>query len=189
MTFYPKSFRGLDGAHTGMYKETMTDSYDPASDLFRQCMRHWTTGVAVACSAWAGKQHGMTVNSFVSISMHPPLFCVTINQHTRTWDLIRASGKISISILSRGQRAIADRFAGRTGVEDDRFAGLDVLFTSDGLPWFSGSLAALTGSVLHEHPLEEATLFIARVREVCYLSDQYDPLVYLNRAYHTLEKE
>ena len=149
-------------------------------------MRRWTTGVAVVCSAHNGQRHGMTVNSFVSISMNPPLFTVTLNQKTRTWELLRSSGLLTVSILSREQQAAADRFAGRSGEEEDRFHGFRVQTSPLGLPWLNGALAALEARVVHEHALPESTLFIAEVVHVLHLDEGSQPLVYLNRGYHHL---
>lgn len=53
-------------------------------DLLRQSMRHWVAGVTVVSSQYDGLRHGMTVNSFTSVSLDPPLVTVTLANDTRT---------------------------------------------------------------------------------------------------------
>jgi flavin reductase (DIM6/NTAB) family NADH-FMN oxidoreductase RutF len=53
-------------------------SFEP--DLFRRAMRAWTTGVAILMAAHAGDEYGMTINSFTSFSLDPPL---VVRRHDR----------------------------------------------------------------------------------------------------------
>ncbi len=64
----------------------------PLGEMLRRVMRHWVTGVAVVTSAMGEARHGMTVNSFVSISLDPPLVTVTMNNDTRTFALVQQYG-------------------------------------------------------------------------------------------------
>jgi len=57
---------------------------DHNSVELREVMRRWPSGVAVLTSSTREMRHGMTVNSFVSISVEPPLITVTMNNDTRT---------------------------------------------------------------------------------------------------------
>ncbi|MEI6292012.1 MAG: flavin reductase family protein, partial [Chloroflexota bacterium] len=58
------------------------------SELLRQAMRYWATGVTIVTAAHAGIQHGMTVSSFTSVSLAPAQVLVSLAQNTRTHDLI-----------------------------------------------------------------------------------------------------
>ena len=50
-------------------------------EQLRHAMRAWTTGVAVVTAAHAEQRYGMTVNSFTSISLEPPLISVTLKKN------------------------------------------------------------------------------------------------------------
>ena len=69
-------------------------------EQLRRTMRAWTTGVTVVTAIYEGKQYGMTVNSFTSISLEPPLISVALRKMTHTHDLVEKSGEFSITILS-----------------------------------------------------------------------------------------
>ena len=92
-------------------------------EQLRLVMRQWTTGVAVVTSRFGSRVHGLTANSFNSVSLYPPLVTVTLEDRTRTRDLVERSGVFAVTILSAGQKQIMDLFAGKMGREADRFAG------------------------------------------------------------------
>ncbi len=69
-------------------------------EQLRHAMRAWTTGVTVVTAAHAGQKYGMTVNSFTSISLDPPLISVALKKLTHTHDLVEKSGEFAVTILS-----------------------------------------------------------------------------------------
>ena len=153
-------------------------------ELFRRAMRTWTTGVAILIAAHEGDTYGMTVNSFSSLSLDPPLVTVTLKNTTRVFQLVTKSRAFSITILSADQQALAERFAGTLhGAE--RMAGIQVQTLSGGAPLLEGGLAGLDCRVIHTYAAGENTLFVAEVAEArVHATDQ--PLVYHNREYHHL---
>jgi len=81
--------------------------------LLRQVAGAFATGITVVCAKDAeGKIHGMTANSFLSVSLDPPLILFSINQGTRMLDYLNCGSELGISILSSEQRSISDQFAG-----------------------------------------------------------------------------
>src|SRR5574342_964743 len=93
-------------------------------EQLRHAMRAWTTGVAVITAAHNGQRYGMTVNSFTSISLEPPLICVTLKQLTHTHELVVKSGMFSVTILTAAQKELSDRFAGKLPHITNRFDGV-----------------------------------------------------------------
>src|SRR4030095_6467479 len=93
-------------------------------EKLRHAMRAWTTGVVIVTSLYEGQQYGMTVNSFTSISLEPPLICVTLKRLTHTHDLVVKSGMFSVTILTSRSEELSDRFAGKVPNLVDRFAGI-----------------------------------------------------------------
>jgi flavin reductase (DIM6/NTAB) family NADH-FMN oxidoreductase RutF len=161
------------------------DSSDSIGEQLRQAMRRWATGVSVVCSQFGEVRHGMTVNSFTSVSLDPPHVTVTMINWTRTYRLTMQSGVFSVTILSDRQQAIADRFAGRTRDNEDRFAGLDTFLMVTGAPLLVGGLAHIDCRVVHTFPLKSSTLIVGEVLAAQFAAET-NPLVYFNRTFRGL---
>lgn len=161
-------------------------SLDP--EKLRHAMRAWTTGVAIVTSVHAGQQYGMTVNSFTSISLEPPLISVALRQLTHTHDLVVKSGRFAITILAAGQKELSDRFAGKLPNIMDRFEGVPTEVPAPGeAPVFKQGLAYFQCRVVHSFPVGENTLFVAEV-VAAQGEGEGDPLVYHNRQYWRLSR-
>jgi flavin reductase (DIM6/NTAB) family NADH-FMN oxidoreductase RutF len=81
------------------------------SEAFRGAVGEFATGVAVTIVEHDGRCAGMTLNSFTSVSLDPPLVLVSLAHGTRTLDLIERAQRFSVSLLQRAQREIAIEFA------------------------------------------------------------------------------
>ena len=152
----------------------------------RSAMRAWTTGVAIVTAAHGGKQHGMTVSSFSSISLEPPLIAVSLSTGSQTRDFIAQSGAFGVTILAAGQEALSERFAGKSGAQAERMHGLQTETLVTGAPFIRGGLAFLDCRVTQTIPAGMNTLFLAEVVAVGG-DDRDSPLVYHDRAYRRLQ--
>jgi flavin reductase (DIM6/NTAB) family NADH-FMN oxidoreductase RutF len=132
-------------------------------EALRAVMRHWPTGVAILTTRHAGVAHGMTVNSFCSVSLEPPLVLASIEQAVRTHGLLEHSRIFAISFLRQGQESISNRFAGRDTENTDRFEGLEVYQAVTGAPILADNLGHLDCVVTAAHPAGNHTIFIAEV--------------------------
>jgi flavin reductase (DIM6/NTAB) family NADH-FMN oxidoreductase RutF len=168
-------------------------------EMLRAVMRHWPTGVAVLTSRHGAQAHGMTVNSFTSISLEPPLVLVCVERIVRTHTLIEQSGVFAISFLREGQAWISDRFAGRDSEHQDRFEGLATYAAVTGAPILADNLGHLDCVVSAGHQAGDHTIFVAEVVSAAVGSawasvsgDGHDhagvgPLLYFDRGYHRLD--
>ena len=93
-------------------------------EQLRHAMRAWTTGVTIVTALYDGQQYGMTVNSFTSISLDPPLVSLALKKLTHTHELIEKSGEFSVTILASDQKDLSDRFAGKHPEIKNRFEGV-----------------------------------------------------------------
>ena len=170
-------------------------SVDP--EMLRAVMRQWPTGVAVLTARHGAQAHGMTVNSFTSISLEPPLVLVCVEQIVRTHALIEKSGSFAISFLREGQAWISDRFAGRDSEHQDRFAGLATYTAVTGAPILADNLGHLDCIVSAGHLAGDHTIFVAEVVSAAVGSVGIgsagqaqagaSPLLYFDRGYHRLD--
>ena len=155
------------------------------SEQLRHAMRAWTTGVAVVTAAYDGQRYGMTVNSFTSISLEPPLVCLTLKRLTHTHELVERSGEFAVTILSSQQKELSDRFAGKHPEIQDRFEGVETEALSLNVPLIKRGMAYFDCRVVNSYPVGENTLFIAEVT-AAKREGEGDALVYHNRAYWKL---
>lgn len=153
-------------------------------EILKSTMRNWVSGVAVITSSFGGESHGMTVNSFTSVSIQPPLIVVTLANQTRTCILVKQSLKFGVTILSDQQREISDRFAGIISEDQDRFSGLQVSYLNSEIPFLGGGLAWLECVVVNQIDLGFSTLFLAEVLDTRISGGE--PLLYHNRDYYRL---
>ena len=156
-------------------------------EQLRHAMRAWTTGVAVVTAEHEGQRYGMTVNSFTSISLEPPLISVALRQLTHTHELVEKSGEFALTVLSANQGDLSDRFAGKIPNIVDRFEGVETSKLLIDAPLIKGGMAYLNCRVLNSIPVGENTLFIAEVI-AARGEGEGDPLVYHNRVYWNLVK-
>jgi flavin reductase (DIM6/NTAB) family NADH-FMN oxidoreductase RutF len=138
--------------------------------------------VTIVTAAHAGDRHGMTVSSFTSVSLAPPLIIISLHTDSRTHRLVSASGAFAVNILSASQQSLSERFAGRGSPEEDRFEGVETETLVTGAPTIPAALARLDCRVQQVIPVGMNTLFLAEV--VAARGDgEGQPLVYYNRQY------
>jgi flavin reductase (DIM6/NTAB) family NADH-FMN oxidoreductase RutF len=161
------------------------DHFPVSPQAMREVMRLWATGVAVVSSHHHGVRHGMTVSSFTSISLEPPLVLVSLSKEARTHDLVQRSGVFGVTLLDQSQQWISERFAGRTSEDQDRFSGLQTFVLHTGAAFLQGGLSFLDCKVVTGQDAGDNTLFIGQVVDL-KTGTGGDPLIYYDRDYHRL---
>ena len=157
-------------------------------EQLRQAMRAWTTGVAVVTAIHDGQQYGMTVNSFTSISLEPPLVSLTLRKLTHTHELVEKSGEFAVTVLAAYQKEYSDRFAGKHPEIKDRVEGVPTETLSINAPLLKGGIAYFNCRVVNSMPVGENTLFVAEVI-AAQGEGTGEPLVYHNRVYWNLARQ
>jgi len=80
----------------------MNDSFD--SKEFRQVLGHFPTGVVIISGLdGAGKPQGLTIGSFSSISLDPPLVGFFPGLNSKSWPAIAESGFFCVNVLAASQ--------------------------------------------------------------------------------------
>lgn len=156
-------------------------------EQFRSAMRAWSAGVTVVSAMHDGSRHGMTVNSFTSISLEPALVSISLQSSTRTHELVSRAGAFGLTILSADQAHLSDLFAGRNSEVQDRFSTIETGTLLTGSPLIVGGLAWLDCRVVHTYDAGMNTLFIAEV-VAARGSGEGRPLLYHNRKYWHLKE-
>jgi flavin reductase (DIM6/NTAB) family NADH-FMN oxidoreductase RutF len=139
----------------------MSSVVSVTSAEFRRACGRFSTGVAIASVLDAqGTPHGLTVSSFTSASLEPPLILICLGHRVSVIDAFRASAHFGINVLAEGQRDLAERFS-RKG--QDRFDGLDWRRGKTGVPILEGVLAAIECAVRQRFTAGDHDVFVGEM--------------------------
>lgn len=158
---------------------------DVSGDELKHSMRSWTSGVAIVTSVFQSEKHGMTVNSFVSVSIDPPIVCVTLANDTRTKKMVDLANIYGLSILSKDQIDLADRFSGRISDNENRFLNIVTFTMISEVPFIHGGLAFFDCVVEYKYEMKFSTSYFGLVK--CTRSFKGSPLIYHNREYRNIK--
>jgi flavin reductase (DIM6/NTAB) family NADH-FMN oxidoreductase RutF len=153
-----------------------------SSELFRRACALFPTGVAVLTTrALNGTPHGLTVNAFCSLSLHPPLILVAVDRACSLLETFETSGHFAINFLSSEQRNLSVRFS---ELPEGRFSGVAWIPGVEGAPLIEGSIGALecrTTQIIDagDHRALIGEVIAARVGEG-------EPLIFFRSSYSVL---
>jgi flavin reductase (DIM6/NTAB) family NADH-FMN oxidoreductase RutF len=159
------------------------DEAMPIDDArFRQAMGHFASGVTVVTTEHAGDLYGMTVSSFASLSLNPPLIIICIDKTVPSHDAIKGAGHFVVNILEERQEHLSRRFATTT---NDKFKGVAWHSGRLGLPVLDNTLAAIECRLHAILDGGDHTIFIGEVVDAEV--HEGAPLLYYRRGYHELK--
>ncbi len=163
----------------------MPDAPNPADGL-RTAMRLSAQPVSVVTAQTDGVARGLTVSSFTSLSLDPPLLSFALGNETLFLPVLRDSGRFALHIIGADQEAVAIRFAlpGRTPAE--QFDGLDATVDGDNVPALPHFLSRIAGTVDQLLEMGDHTLVIGRVTSAITPDADAQPLLYHDRAFRRL---
>ena len=152
----------------------------------RQVMRRWPSGVAILTASDGLTTHGLSVNSFTSVSIDPEMVTVTLANTTRAKRIVDSTGLFAINLLPETQAELSDVFAGRIPEHADRFAGVETTPGLTQIPLLKAASAHVECRVVHTYEMPHSTLYVAEVLRAEKNADA-PPLVYFNREYHRIQ--
>lgn len=160
-----------------MSVETSTDG-----EALRAVMRRMPTPVTVVTVRGAHEMRGITIGSFTSTSLAPPLICFNVEREARMHDVLRAAPRYAVHFLSDHQAPLSDHFAlpDRTGAQ--QFDPVDYHLDAHGTPVLDGALAVLHCTPYAVYDAGDHSIFVGEVIEIDE-GDEGAPLLYFNRAY------
>ncbi len=167
---------------------TMTDqpraeAHDPTSAAhLRAVLGKVPTSVAVIASTDADGPVGVSVGSFTSVSLDPPLVGFFIARSSTTWPRIAASGRFCASVLGQHQEPVSRLFATRGA---DKFGGCEWAPTTAGLPLIAGSAAWFDCEIESTTDAGDHLLVLGRVHAMGAGDDE--ALVFLGGRYGSVQ--
>jgi flavin reductase (DIM6/NTAB) family NADH-FMN oxidoreductase RutF len=128
----------------------------------------------------------MTVSSFTSVSVTPPVVMVSLSREARSHHLIERARIFGVSILSESQKAAAQCFSGLECEDDRRFEGVAMHTLVTGAPLISGGLAYLDCTLVDTYAVGTNTLFFGEV-VATQIGAAGQPLLYFDRDYRAIQ--
>ncbi|MES2523602.1 MAG: flavin reductase family protein [Gemmatimonadota bacterium] len=154
------------------------------SDLFRSVLGRFSSGITIITTHdETGRDHGMTVSAFSSLSLDPPLVLVAIANDATMAPVMSAAESFAVNILSESQEALSRRFSGKL---DDRFAGVGVTHGAMGDALLDDVLASLQCRIVARHPAGDHVIVVGEVEDG--VAHEGRPLLYYRGGYARLER-
>jgi flavin reductase (DIM6/NTAB) family NADH-FMN oxidoreductase RutF/DNA-binding MarR family transcriptional regulator len=153
---------------------------DPATDgrLFRRCLGQYGTGIAIITTETGGRRAAVTVNSFASVSLDPPLVLWSITNTSRSYPLFKNGRRFAVNILASTQMNVSTRFASKV---EDKFA--DAVWSPGefGSPLLDGCLAHFECETYSQVEGGDHTILIGLVRRAVRFEGE--PLLFAQGQY------
>lgn len=151
---------------------------------FRAALGRFASGITVVTARDRdGRDVGMTVSAFSSLSLEPPMILVCIDNGASVAPVLEHCETFAVNVLAEGQEAVSRRFAER---EVDRFDGVAVRRGVHDLALLDDALAHLECRVVARHPAGDHTILIGEVHATDLREGH--PLVYYRGGYRRLDR-
>lgn len=153
-----------------------------SAEVFKQVLSQWASGVSVVTTNDDGMLYGLTVSSFSSLSLDPPLILVCLANGNRILSMIERSQGFAVSLLATEQVAASNYFARPGRLPTPDFTEIEGRWTSCGQPVIANALAWVACALHVAIPQGDHTIVIGRVLEG-EVDPARRPLLYWSRGY------
>ena len=154
--------------------------HDPRT--LRDALGCFATGVTVVTCLNEGKPAGLTVNSFTSVSLEPPLLLVCIAKRAASADALVSASHFAINVLQTGQQPASIRFSTR---DEDRFGTTPWSCGEAGAPILKDSLGVFECERFAVYEGGDHHILVGRVVKASF-DASLDPLLYFRGRYRRL---
>lgn len=160
---------------------------DPEFDsrALRYALAHYTTGVAIITTRTPEGGHtGLTVNSFTSVSLDPPLVLFCLANRSSLLAAFEQAGYFAINLLAKGQQALSNRFASPSS---NSWEGVKYRTGEHGCALLTGALGSLECATRAVYPGGDHLILVGQVMRF-EVAAPGDPLVFYQGAYGTFTR-
>jgi flavin reductase (DIM6/NTAB) family NADH-FMN oxidoreductase RutF len=151
---------------------------------FRGTLGRFATGVTVLTALAADcRPIGVTISSFNSVSLDPPLILWSLSLDSPNLEAFRNASHYSVNVLAADQQELSNRFASR---RNDRFTDIPTRPGLSGIPLIEGCCAWFECSNEAHYPGGDHLIFVGRVERFAK-GEAESPLVFHNARYRQLD--
>ena len=149
---------------------------------FRRALGCFATGITVVTTVVEGRPLGVTVNSFNSVSLDPPLVLFSLGRGGSALAAFQAARHFVVNVLRHDQQDLSDRFASRAAAP-----WTDVPYETweTGCPVLQGVLSVFECDLESTVDGGDHVIFLGRVRNIACAADG-EPLLYFRGGYTRL---
>ncbi|WDI30696.1 flavin reductase family protein [Hyphococcus flavus] len=154
----------------------MTDKYRPLKDA----LGRFATGIAVAaCRNGDGEIKALTINSFTSVSLDPPLVLWCLENRASSYSSFMSADAYSVNVLRADQRQVSDHFAGflPDPIGEEGFEAWKT-----GAPVLKEHLAAFDCKIVARHDAGDHVVLVGAVEQ--FSCNEGKPLIYYASNYY-----
>ncbi len=155
------------------------------AENLKLAMRRFPQGVTVVTIQSEDRPLGITVASFTSISLTPPLILVSIAKGSFYHDSIVNSKSFAVNILASDQADVSERFAGKVPQGEDRFRNVRFHTGMSGSPLIESAVSWIECRNWRTIEAGDHTVVLGEVT-TCKAVKEATPLLYFNRQYATI---
>ena len=148
----------------------------------RTVMRHVPSPVTIVTCASPEGAKGITIGSFTSVSLDPPLISFNVMHASSMHDALRKATGYVVHVLGEDQMALSERFSIPELSSAEQFEGVEHHLDNDAIPLLDNVLATLKCRPFNAVPAGDHTLFIGEVREANPMNAG-KPLLYYQQSY------
>ena len=146
---------------------------------YRRALGQFATGVTVVTTKAAdGRWIGLTVNSFSSVSLDPPLVLWSLARKAVSFADFSTATHFAVNVLGAGQHHLSRQFSTPLS---DRFAGVDCVEGPAGCPLLGGVIAHFVCRIVQRYDGGDHVIIVGEVAE--YKSFDGEPLVFHSGRY------
>ena len=149
---------------------------------YRRALGSFATGITVVTCALAdGRRAGLTVNSFSSVSLEPPLVSWCLAIKAVSFALFDAAPTFAVNVLALDQQSLVQHFASRL---EDKFADVAATPGLGGAPLLEGCVARFECRRVGRFEAGDHVIYLGEVER--YSRGEGEPLVLLQGRYGRL---
>jgi flavin reductase (DIM6/NTAB) family NADH-FMN oxidoreductase RutF len=141
-------------------------------------MGYFASGVTVVTTASAGELYGMTVSSFASVSLNPPLVLWSLVVYSSSLTIFQNASHFTVNVLGASQQELASKFAKSS---DDKFTGVDWTPGLGNAPVLAESVANFQCRSVNRYYGGDHVIFLGAVEAYTY--NTTEPLLFARGAF------
>jgi flavin reductase (DIM6/NTAB) family NADH-FMN oxidoreductase RutF len=147
---------------------------------FRQVLGHFATGVVVCTTHFNKKNHGITINSFASVSLDPALVMFCLSKKSSEYEIFSKAKGFCANILAADQQELSNHFASQSRND---WSNIGFVKNSCNYPMLNGSLVHINCRVWQKYNGGDHDIIIGEVNDLDVVKDS-EPLLYYRSDYY-----
>ena len=157
-------------------------------EVLRDVMRHVPSPVTIVTIAAEDGIRGITIGSFASTSLRPPLISFNVSKEAQVYEALTREAHFAVHVLSDEQAHLSDHFATPDLSSEEQFDGIAYRIDPNGTPILFDALSVMYCHLHSVHDAGDHSIIVGRVEGIEDGADG-SPLMYYDRTYRRVGEE